>query len=85
MMTPTTTEVWRVAGSETTNAVWVIDEGGRRVCTVRPCDDDLSRAHLLAAAPTMLEVLEEVAFLYHGSVVGDHATSAIAKAKGVAP
>lgn len=83
MMTATTTEVWRVAGSEVTNAVWVVDERGRRVCTVRPGECDLSRAYLLAAAPAMLEVLRDVALRCHGSVLGERASAVIAKAGGV--
>ena len=34
--------------------VWVEDANGKRVCTVRSCEEDSSRANLLAAAPDLL-------------------------------
>ncbi len=51
---------WKVNGSEDTTAIWVEDESGQRVATVRNCDDDLDRANLIAASPELLEFAEEV-------------------------
>jgi hypothetical protein len=49
---------WKVNGSETgTLAVWVEDEQGKRVCTMRPCETDLDNARKCAAAPDMLAAL----------------------------
>lgn len=53
------TEMWSVTGSETTTAVWIADEKGKRVCTVRNCANDLDRAHLIAAAPELLAALQK--------------------------
>ena len=50
---------WKVSGSESTTAIWVEDESGQRVCTLRNCEMDLDRANLIAAAPDLLEALQE--------------------------
>jgi hypothetical protein len=52
------TKQWKVSGSESTTAIWVEDESGQRVCTVRNCEMDLDRANLIAAAPDLLEALQ---------------------------
>lgn len=44
-------ETWAVFGSEDTTAIWVEDESGKRVCTMRNCETDLDRARLIADAP----------------------------------
>lgn len=58
------TEKWAVFGSEDTTAIWVEDESGKRVCTLRNCETDLDRANLIAAAPDLLEALRELLDVY---------------------
>lgn len=73
---------WSVGGREDTTAIWVEDAGAMRVCTVRNCDSDLDRARLIAAAPDLLEALQEIVKNdpYSQSSAGIIARAAIAKA-----
>lgn len=50
---------WKVNGSEDTQAIWVEDSQGKRVATIRNCDEDLDRANLIASAPELLAELHE--------------------------
>lgn len=49
---------WAAKGSETSTATWVEDALGKRVCTMKPTDQDWSNCQLLAAAPDLLAALE---------------------------
>ena len=51
---------WKVNGSEDTTAIWVEGADGKRVCTVRNCEDDADHARLIAAAPALLAALTEL-------------------------
>lgn len=55
-------ETWKVNGSDQSTAIWVEDASGKRVASVKNCDNDLDRARLIAAAPELLEALEEILF-----------------------
>lgn len=81
-------EKWVACGSEDTLATWVEDDAGKRVCTMRKCEQDWQRAQLIAAAPELLDALElaekAVQPDYQGDFVHVFATirAAIAKATG---
>lgn len=45
---------WKAHGSQVTTGTWVLDSAGKRVCTMRACEQDWSNARLIAAAPTLL-------------------------------
>ena len=86
-------ENWVAEGSETTTATWV-SSGGRRVCTMRPCEQDWANACLIAAAPDLLAALkalvsiaDSVADTENTNVMDatiEAARRAIAKAEGKA-
>ena len=42
---------WHVNGSEITPAIWVEESDGKRICTIKPSEQDASNARLIAAAP----------------------------------
>jgi hypothetical protein len=80
---------WEVYGSETSNAVWVKSANGR-ICTMKPCENDLSNARLIAAAPEMYEALKGL--FEHCAMIHKHwgegsnqkdANLAIAKAQSI--
>lgn len=76
--------MWQAKGSERTVAVWVEDEDGKRVCTVRNCENDFDRARLIAAAPELLAALEGVLRVADRQTDEFHAArAAIAKANGL--
>ena len=76
--------MWTVIGSEETTAVWVEDEDGKRICTVRNCEKDIDRANLIAAAPELLAALEGVLRVADRQTDEfDAARAAIAKARGL--
>lgn len=52
---------WKACGSESSLATWVEDENGKRVCTMRQCEDDWERAQLIAQAPDLLAERDRLA------------------------
>lgn len=50
--------LWTANGSETSTATWVSDATGKRVCTMRSCEQDWVNAKLIAQAPAMLRELK---------------------------
>ena len=82
-------EKWVACGSEDTLATWVEDDAGKRVCTMRKCEQDWQRAQLIAAAPELLEALAGIVselkpFMGQGRMdeTINAARAAIAKATG---
>lgn len=80
---------WVACGSEDTLATWVEDDAGKRVCTMRKCEQDWRRAQLIAAAPELLEALAGIVselkpFMGQGRMdeTINAARAAIAKATG---
>lgn len=53
-------EKWVACGSEDTLATWVEDDAGKRVCTMRKCEQDWQRAQLIAASPELLIALQNL-------------------------
>lgn len=84
------TEKWVACGSEDTLATWVEDDSGKRVCSMRKCEQDWQRAQLIAAAPELLEQLKKLVAEYESlpHSLGyeythlESARAAIAKATG---
>lgn len=54
MTTKHTPGKWVACGSESNLATWVEDGTGKRVCTMRQCEDDWANAELIASAPALL-------------------------------
>jgi len=54
METKHTPGKWFANGSDTSLATWVEDANGKRVCTMRQCEDDWANAELIASAPALL-------------------------------
>ena len=83
-MTKRTFEPWDIGLDSDELSVQVITEDGWHICYVEldPCDEI---AHLIAAAPELLEALEGLAAYYgkaHSIPEWDLARTAIAKARG---
>lgn len=71
-MSKSTLGPWKVNGSENTTAIWVEDESGQRVATIRNCENDLDRADLIASAPELLVALMQAECLVvaHANATG---------------
>lgn len=61
METKHTPGKWFANGSDTSLATWVEDANGKRVCTMRQCEDDWERAQLIAQAPDLLAERDRLA------------------------
>lgn len=75
---------WKVNGSTDSTAIWVEDADGKRVCTVRNCENDLDRARLLAASPKLLAALQLCVVRDPSLKNNVTVTAAIAEAEGTA-
>lgn len=84
---------WTVNGSDSSTGIWVQGEHGKRVATVINRENDADIAALIAAAPDLLQALQEMVKIWEGprerAAVGFaaavvQARAALSKAKGTA-